>query len=250
MLSYHIIIYNLSCDHQQTILSVLSDNTLQEHCLIKKLKSCSEMRISMHKQPEITSATRQKIIDAFWKEYLSAPITKITISAITKRAGVHRSTFYEYFNDIYDLLEQFENDLLEILRNDFLVIVRKRLSQLEKSSSSDDLTVFINSTLSFFSEYGDVLYHLSGPSGDPAFRKKLYQLFKINFMDMHSIPEDSPYAEFLSSFIFAIILNNLDYWFEHKDSITMQEVITLSYKLIGSNLSSHFFYDMITDVFF
>lgn len=200
----------------------------------------------MHKQPEITAATRKKIMDSFWEQYKTTPITKITVSAITKSAGVHRSTFYEYFNDIYDLLEQFENDFLELLKKDFLVTVRKKISQLQKNSQSDDLTVFINSTLTFFSEYGDLLYHLSGASGDPAFRKKLYNLFKINFINIHDIPENSPYADYLASFVFAIILNNLEYWFEHKDSITMQEVITLSYKLIGSGLLNHFFYDSIT----
>lgn len=57
----------------------------------------------MHKQPDITAATRKKIMDSFWNIYITTPIDKITISAITKSAGVHRSTFYEYFKDIYDL---------------------------------------------------------------------------------------------------------------------------------------------------
>lgn len=57
----------------------------------------------MHKQPDVTAATRKKIMDSFWDIYITTPIDKITISAITKSAGVHRSTFYEYFKDIYDL---------------------------------------------------------------------------------------------------------------------------------------------------
>lgn len=190
----------------------------------------------MHKQPEVTAATRRKIMDAFWVLYVTTPITKITISAITKNAGVHRSTFYEYFKDIYDLLEQLEEDLLNLLKNDFLTIVKERVSQLHENSPSENLTEFITSTHAFFSEYGDMLYHLSGTSGDPAFRKKLYHLFKQNFLSMHEIPESSPYADYLSSFVFAMILNNLEYWCEHKDTITMQEVITLSYKLIGNGL--------------
>lgn len=201
----------------------------------------------MHKQPEITTATRKKIMDAFWGQYKTTPIDKISISAITKSAGIHRSTFYEYFKDIYDLLEQLENDLLEQIKNDFLLIARKRISQLKELPCSDNLNIFINSTLSFFTEYGDLLYHLSGPSGDPAFRKKLYHLFKINFTDMHDIPENSPYADYLSSFVFAVILNNMEYWFEHKDSITMQEVITLTYKLMGNGLTNRFFYDSLID---
>lgn len=102
-----------------------------------------------------------------------------------------------------------------------------------------DLSAFINTTLSFFTEYGDLLYHLSGSSGEPAFRKKLFALFKASFMSLHNIPENSPYADYLSCLVFAIILNNVEYWFEHKDTITIQEVIVLTYKLIGDGLSKN-----------
>lgn len=81
-------------------------------------------------------------------------------------------------------------------------------------------------------------YYLSGSSGDPAFRKKLFHFFKANFTAIHNIPETSPYADYLASFIFGVILTNLEYWYEHKESITMQEVITLTYRLIGNGLLS------------
>lgn len=208
----------------------------------------------MHKQPEVTAATRKKLMDAFWAQYISTPIEKITISTITKSAGVHRSTFYEYFKDIYDLLEQLEDDLLEQLKSKFIPLAQINISRLKDASPSatatmpPDLGNFIHTTLSFFTEYGDLLYYLSGPSGDPAFRKKLYHLFKPTFMTMHAIPENSPYADYLSSFVFAVILNNLEYWFEHKDSITMQEVVVLTYKLMGNGLTNHFFYGAIPGI--
>ena len=195
----------------------------------------------MNKQPEVTAATRKRIIDAFWKEYKEKPIAKITISSITKSAGIHRSTFYEYFKDIYDVLEQLETDLLEQLKIEFLPIFRKNVSRL-KDDTLNDLNEFIGTTLSFFTTYGDLLYHLSGSSGNPAFRKKLYKLFKANFTIMHEIPENSPHADYFSAFIFAVIMNNLEYWFEHQDSISMKEVITLSYKLLGDGLKKGFLY--------
>lgn len=190
----------------------------------------------MHKQPEATALTRRKIMDSFWIQYTTTPIEKITISAITKSAGVHRSTFYEYFKDIYDLLEQFEDDFITELKDNFIPVAQKNIAQLNTSSTAPDLNHFINTTLSFFTEYGDFLCHLCGSSGDPAFRKKLFDFFKPNFIAIHNIPEHFPYADYLSSFVFAIILTNLEYWYEHKDSISMQEVITLTYKLVGKGL--------------
>lgn len=196
----------------------------------------------MRKQPEATALTRHKLMDSFWSLYKVSPIEKITISSITKSAGVHRSTFYEYFNDIYDLLEQLEEDLLTQLKKEFIPLAQKHIAQLTDTTSY--LSCFINDILSFFTEYGDVLCHLCGSSGDPGFRKKLFALFKMNFITIHKIPENYPYADYLSSFVFAIILTNLEYWYEHKDTITMQEVITLTYQLIGDGLLNHSFYQV------
>ena len=66
----------------------------------------------MKKQPEITAQTRERLIEAFWSLYREKKIEQITIKQITDLAGYHRSTFYEYFVDIYDVLNQLEDDLL------------------------------------------------------------------------------------------------------------------------------------------
>lgn len=191
----------------------------------------------MHKQPEVTAATRQKIMDSFWGLYTVTPIEKITISAISKNAGIHRSTFYEYFKDIYDLLEQFENDLLKHLEKEFIPVTKKNMARLRDAGAPSDLSAFINTTLSFFINYGNLLYHLSGPSGDAGFRKKLFTFFKAAFLDIHDIPADSHYADYLASLVFTIILNNMEYCYEHPEDITIQEVISLTYQLLGEGLS-------------
>lgn len=67
----------------------------------------------MKKQPDITSSqTRQNLIDAFWSLYCEKRIEKITVKEITQKAGYNRGTFYEYFTDVYDMLEQIEQSLI------------------------------------------------------------------------------------------------------------------------------------------
>lgn len=39
------------------------------------------------------------------------PFEKITVKTICDRAGVNRSTFYTHYSDIYDMIEQMENNL-------------------------------------------------------------------------------------------------------------------------------------------
>ena len=47
----------------------------------------------MKKQPEVTAATRQKLMDAFWTLYKEKAIDKISIAEITNITGNNRGTF-------------------------------------------------------------------------------------------------------------------------------------------------------------
>ena len=69
----------------------------------------------MKKREEITAQTKQNIMDAFWSLYCEKRIEKITVRDITNEAGYNRGTFYEYFSDVYNVLEQIENTLIPSL---------------------------------------------------------------------------------------------------------------------------------------
>ena len=62
---------------------------------------------------------RENIIIAFWNLYEYKHINKITVTELMNKAGYHRSVFYSYFKDIYDLLEQekirFFNNLMDCI---------------------------------------------------------------------------------------------------------------------------------------
>lgn len=72
----------------------------------------------MKKQPEITNKTRQVFIDVFCELYSQKPIEKISIQEIANKSGYNRSTFYQYFTDIYDLLDFVEKDLLTYIKEE------------------------------------------------------------------------------------------------------------------------------------
>ena len=55
----------------------------------------------MKKQPQVRERTREKMFDAFFKEYKENTLRGVTVGAVSRRANVNRSTFYEYFTDIY-----------------------------------------------------------------------------------------------------------------------------------------------------
>ncbi len=66
----------------------------------------------MKKNSKVMTKTKQNLIDAFWEIYCEKRIDKITVKEITQKAGYNRSTFYEYFIDVYDVLEQIELSII------------------------------------------------------------------------------------------------------------------------------------------
>ena len=51
------------------------------------------------------SRTRQKIESAFWKLYLEKDFRRVTVREIVQEAGIHRSTFYQYYESVGDIFD-------------------------------------------------------------------------------------------------------------------------------------------------
>lgn len=63
------------------------------------------------KESSIAEMARKNLIEAFFLIYENKSLRKISIREITDAAGYHRSTFYRYFSDEYELLERAVDEL-------------------------------------------------------------------------------------------------------------------------------------------
>lgn len=71
--------------------------------------------------------TRKVIKDCFFDLLKEKEINKITVSELCNKADINRATFYRYYLDIYDLLDQIQNEFI---------------LELKEISSEKDYTVF------------------------------------------------------------------------------------------------------------
>lgn len=55
---------------------------------------------------------KQQIMRSFWTLYREQPISKITAGKVAQVSGIHRSTVYFYFRDVYQILEEIEAGLM------------------------------------------------------------------------------------------------------------------------------------------
>ena len=63
--------------------------------------------------------TKQVIKDAFLGLLQEKDITKVTVMELCKVADINRATFYRYYVDIFDLLEQLETEFILELKHSY-----------------------------------------------------------------------------------------------------------------------------------
>lgn len=185
----------------------------------------------MKKQPEVTDATRKIILNAFWTVYQQKPIDQITVKDISDMAHVHRSTFYRYFSDVYDLLNQFEQQILDK--------IKITLERAHNTQEVTDLLSHAGVTVGVLKEYAPSIYHLTSPSGDSRFRSKLCELMYVYFSRFPFSVEHSLESEYLFNFIFTNILANLNFWYAHREKYTLEQIVEYTKLLVGDGLANY-----------
>lgn len=62
--------------------------------------------------------TKRSIINAFIQLRAKKPLEKITVKELAEVAYINKATFYTYYQDIYDLSEQLEDEAITNILND------------------------------------------------------------------------------------------------------------------------------------
>lgn len=182
----------------------------------------------MNKKPEITEKTKQKFIDVFCELYKQKPIEKITILEITKLSGYNRSTFYQYFRDIYDLLEYIENDILnyfkELLELDIEVRIREDVAMHKMSK--------------LYEEKGDCLSSLLGDYGSVRFIEKIKDMLESYIKDFDFTPDNPALRPYIIEFFLSNIIMLFKFWHKNNKNISSDELVILIQNLIRGGVSS------------
>ncbi|MDK2967557.1 TetR/AcrR family transcriptional regulator [Lacrimispora sp.] len=172
----------------------------------------------MKKQPEITKQTKQNLADAFWQIYCKKRIEKITVKDITEKAGYNRSTFYEYYTDVYDVLEQIESSVLPDIEK------HKKIAHIKS------IHFPIRHLVEVFNKNKQYLIVLLGKNGDPAFRDKMKNTYKDLVRPILQSTETDDYTlEYGLEYAMSAIIGMITYCFtteEHPDIERMAELLS------------------------
>lgn len=172
----------------------------------------------MNKQPEIKAQTRQNLIDAFWSLYTNKRIEKITVKEITQKAGYNRSTFYEYFIDVYDMLEQIEQSLIPTLEEMPPLRFEER-----------QIGMPIEAFLELYERNRKYYAVLLGENGDPAFVGKLKAsvkpILRQAFGDAAKAEGET--FEYMLEYVLSAMIGMMSFWLNREQPMDSKDLMAL-----------------------
>ena len=170
----------------------------------------------MKKHPEVTALTRENIMQAFWSLYCQKKIDHIAIKEITDKAGYHRSTFYEYFVDIYDLLNQLEDEVLAKMKAEVL-------QSLSIQSNNNLVQILAD----HYEAQGEYLRVLLGENGNPHFAKKVKAEMGSALTTRFGLPENDSHTSYIMEFGLSAIMSTITHWYQNNKNLPSNELVVL-----------------------
>lgn len=185
----------------------------------------------MKNNKNVVSKTKQDLIDAFWSLYCEKRIEKITIKEITVKAGYNRSTFYEYFTDIYDVLEQIENSLIPSLDE------LPPISILNKNNE-----IPLNMFLKLYEQNEKYYSVLLGDNGDPAFASKLKDSVKPLLKEALAteVKLNDLEFDFVLEYILSSMISIMSYWFKNDKILPSDKLIFIMKDIMENGIQGIF----------
>jgi AcrR family transcriptional regulator len=186
----------------------------------------------MKKQPELTAQTKENLMEAFWQIYCKTRIEKVTVKDITAKAGYNRTTFYEYFTDVYDVLEQIESAVLPSHEG---LMPHNPVHTSATALPIDELTQIYEKN----KKYYVVLF---GENGDPSFQTKFKNYMKA-MVKQHLASEGITATfetEFALEFTLSAMLGVLTFWFRLDSPPSTNKLFELMGELIHNGLTHLF----------
>ena len=177
-------------------------------------------------QAERREATRRALIDAFWQEYIRPGRTHVTVTSLCARTGFNRSTFYVYFTDIADVLNQAEEELLDEL-------VASVATYWDSHINGEPY----DSMFGFYQANAHKLDTLLGPNGDPSIRRRIIAVLTPAIADGLGVPKAEPQVSAAIGFMLTALLSALTSSQEHPTGPALGEAIALTKPFVYHGIS-------------
>lgn len=160
--------------------------------------------------------TKKLLADSFRELVLTMPFQKISIKMITDKAGVIRPTFYNYFQDKYEVIEY-------LFDTDVKLHVQTLLDAGREPEAIKVMFVCFEKNMRYYKK----LFALEGQNSfEDYFRKYIHDTY-LQILNRHPIrqfPSPLITSEVLAHFNATIHIEMLKMWLNHTPPLSAEEM--------------------------
>lgn len=180
----------------------------------------------MEKYSKTVEQTKQNIINSFFELYENENINKITVTKLCSKAHYDRTTFYRYFSNIEDILNELENNIINHLKNKFnnskdqKMHLKVKIEGFRKFNNycGKYIVAFVkNNNLSFYNKFKSLV------------KNYIFNYFKIKV-------NNPDIEDFIYEFVFSSLLNSYVYWYDHPNIINIETFVKLTNNMIFASI--------------
>jgi AcrR family transcriptional regulator len=160
-------------------------------------------------------------------------LNEITVRELSDLVDVNRGTFYLHYRDIYDLLEQIENEMFD----DFYAVINKyKVTEL----NGTPLPIFIDA-FQFVAENADMCKVLLSNNGDISFVERLKSIVKSksfnSWAEFYKSSNTEKY-EYFYNFMISGCIGILQHWLNTGMKEPAEEMAVLAERMIVAGVQS------------
>lgn len=163
--------------------------------------------------------TNNAIFDAFKQLVQQKDMADISISELTQKANITRSTFYMYYDTVGDVRSDIENEIV--------ARIDKIMSEADLLNSMTDPYPLFSALASEITEQDrDNRYILSSNNSGQLLDKinERFVTAYVHFITEVNDGTDIGKARYIAAFTIAGMTECFKIWFNHKSSITLEEL--------------------------
>lgn len=179
-----------------------------------------------NKQSRVSDNTRRNFMEAFWQLYEVKDIANIRVQEICDIAGYHRNSFYRYFLDVYDVLDNIENDIIAAI-----------LEQTDTGILFDNTEMTANRFLAVWEAHSRYLRVFADEKRNSRFQVKLTAALKKKNRQMFRYSNNSILDDYIWEYnVTGSVATMLYYYRRESPGLTLQELLNLQLRFRDNNV--------------
>lgn len=174
--------------------------------------------------------TRMALRESLLAQLATTPLGKISVSKVCEQADVNRSTFYMYYKDVYDLMEQIENDFYQ----EFQALTAKPITL-------PNAYTLLTQIYEIIYKNRDLATVIFGEYGNKQFINKVSNIFReqiTNEWRRQLAHPDETDLGYLHTFTTYTNLGVIEHWIQRNYHETPDQLAQMTSKLTANGLAS------------